>query len=215
MKSVQLIFMKKFIPVLLVCLLIILLIFLKGIDKNHTGLTYKVTGCEKTYDIVKGPKNVVESYVDDQFLYITHNIGYLCCADLKVYMKITGDTIDLVERNEGGACRCMCDYTIDMKIGPLTSGNYKVRIWGVEYQDIPYELLWESNISIEGFCGRSTFGRCSFDQDCVVDGCSNQVCRSVHEDSVITTCEWKECYDHKKYGFSCKCIDGKCQWSSM
>ncbi len=65
---------------------------------------------------------------------------------------------------------------------------------------------------IEGFCGISTYGYCEGDNDCIVAGCSNQVCQNKTE-QVFTTCDWKECYDYSKYGLSCKCISNKCQWS--
>ncbi|AGK61785.1 hypothetical protein Asulf_01814 [Archaeoglobus sulfaticallidus PM70-1] len=69
---------------------------------------------------------------------------------------------------------------------------------------------------IEGqFCGRSTYGKCENDNDCVVDGCSSQICRSVYEEPVITTCEWKDCYDSLKYGYGCKCVNQKCQWVKL
>ena len=62
------------------------------------------------------------------------------------------------------------------------------------------------------FCGRLSYGKCNSDGDCVRAGCSGQICQSRLEKSVITTCEWLECYDTNKYGVACKCIDGKCQW---
>ncbi|MFN3803555.1 MAG: eight-cysteine-cluster domain-containing protein [Pyrobaculum sp.] len=62
------------------------------------------------------------------------------------------------------------------------------------------------------FCGWSTGGKCVTDLDCVVDGCSGQVCRSTYEDPVITTCEWKECYNAERYGVRCRCIEGRCRW---
>lgn len=63
------------------------------------------------------------------------------------------------------------------------------------------------------FCGWSTFGKCSSDKDCIVGGCSSQVCQSRFEESIITTCEWKACYDAEKYKLKCRCINGKCQWA--
>lgn len=65
----------------------------------------------------------------------------------------------------------------------------------------------------EGFCGSSTNGKCSSDSDCLAGGCSGQVCQSKNEESIITTCEWRDCYSAKKYDLKCKCIDTKCQWS--
>ena len=66
---------------------------------------------------------------------------------------------------------------------------------------------------IHDFCGWSTNGECIYDSDCIVGGCSNQICQPKDEPSLITTCEWKDCYNASRYGLSCKCIDGKCQWS--
>jgi len=65
----------------------------------------------------------------------------------------------------------------------------------------------------EKFCGWSTNGNCIHDSDCIVSGCSNQLCQSRDEGSIVTTCEWRDCYDAKKYGLNCKCVEGKCQWS--
>jgi len=63
------------------------------------------------------------------------------------------------------------------------------------------------------FCGWSTYGRCKVDGDCYRGGCSRQVCQSKFESPVITTCEWKECYDPKPYHLICKCVEEKCQWA--
>ena len=63
------------------------------------------------------------------------------------------------------------------------------------------------------FCGRSTFGQCASDSDCIRDGCSKQVCRSIKEGAVFTTCEWRDCYDPAKYNMRCKCAEGRCQWT--
>jgi len=63
-----------------------------------------------------------------------------------------------------------------------------------------------------GFCGSSTQGACSSDSDCVTDGCSGQICRAASEEGLVTTCEWKDCYDDEVYGVSCGCVDQQCAW---
>lgn len=68
---------------------------------------------------------------------------------------------------------------------------------------------------LRGFCGWSTYGKCLTDADCVRGGCSGQVCQSRYEKPVITTCEWKKCYDPSTYGVVCACIDGKCRWTPV
>lgn len=64
----------------------------------------------------------------------------------------------------------------------------------------------------EEFCGTSTNGYCTMDTECTTDGCSGQVCRATSEEPVITTCEWKACYDAQTYSVSCRCVQGACQW---
>jgi len=66
--------------------------------------------------------------------------------------------------------------------------------------------------STEEFCGWATEGTCSTDEDCIVGGCSNQVCQSISEEPIVTTCEYKECYNAQTFGVSCKCLSNKCQW---
>ncbi len=69
------------------------------------------------------------------------------------------------------------------------------------------------NNSLEDFCGFSTYGSCSSDSECSAGGCSGQVCQSKNEEPVITTCEFRDCYNAKKYNLKCRCVENKCQWS--
>jgi eight-cysteine-cluster-containing protein len=66
-----------------------------------------------------------------------------------------------------------------------------------------------------GFCGWSTYGECSSDSDCIASGCSSQVCQSRYEEPVITTCEWRDCYDAEIYDLECQCVGKKCQWAIL
>ena len=70
----------------------------------------------------------------------------------------------------------------------------------------------ENPIDLGGFCGTSTLGACETDAECVTDGCSGQVCRSVSQGPIETTCEYLECYDDITYGVQCGCVNSKCQW---
>ncbi len=53
---------------------------------------------------------------------------------------------------------------------------------------------------------------CTSDDDCVLAGCSGQVCAPKEKASdIITDCEWKEEYScHVKT--SCGCVEGSCAW---
>ncbi|HDR53824.1 MAG TPA: eight-cysteine-cluster domain-containing protein [archaeon] len=68
-------------------------------------------------------------------------------------------------------------------------------------------------VAVPDFCGWSTGGDCNHDVDCVPAGCSGQVCRGQHEENIVTTCEYKECYNAESYGMACSCVNGKCRWA--
>src|SRR3989344_1614095 len=59
------------------------------------------------------------------------------------------------------------------------------------------------------FCGSSTYSPCNRDIGCETSGCSGQICKSNFEEDIITTCEWRECYDNEIYELECKCINNK------
>ena len=84
-------------------------------------------------------------------------------------------------------------------------GKEEIESIGVEFSE-----LFDNDVS--GFCGWSTYGRCSSDVECITGGCSGQVCQSVHEKPVGTTCEWRDCYNSEEYGVYCGCANGMCQW---
>ncbi|MDD5318146.1 MAG: eight-cysteine-cluster domain-containing protein [Candidatus ainarchaeum sp.] len=51
-------------------------------------------------------------------------------------------------------------------------------------------------------------GECASDSQCVVSGCSGQVCANR---SVVTTCEYRP--EYACYGLtSCGCVGGRCAW---
>ncbi len=64
----------------------------------------------------------------------------------------------------------------------------------------------------EGFCGQSTYGKCFTDLDCTKGGCSGEVCQSKDEESIITSCVFRECYNAETFGMQCKCVNEQCQW---
>ena len=69
------------------------------------------------------------------------------------------------------------------------------------------------NVVEDLFCGSSTYATCSSESDCVVAGCSAQVCQGVLEESLATTCEYQSCYDAEVYDLSCTCFEEMCQWN--
>jgi len=212
------------------------------VELNQIKLSYDINGCdnpkEATFTENENKIERVDTLITKRYLNLVHYLNYVCCAEMKVEMgnPITYSEytlIKLTEKNEGTVCFCLCDYKISAKIGPLGQGKYLIQLWGVEFENQSTKLFWEkileiqadgegvlsdaklSNNSIipkEEFCGISTKGACLTDVNCFTGGCSGQVCQSKNEEPFVTTCEYKDCYNAKEFGVSCKCIDNQCQW---
>ena len=54
-------------------------------------------------------------------------------------------------------------------------------------------------------------GGCSQDTDCVIGGCSNQLCLPKSAGNIMSTCEWKEEYGCYQLT-TCGCSAAKCAW---
>lgn len=82
----------------------------------------------------------------------------------------------------------------------------------IEPENVNQETNGTIREEVKNFCGKSSYGPCQTDTDCVTSGCSGQVCQSRNEEPIVTTCEWRDCYDAKKFNLRCGCFEGKCQW---
>ncbi|MEM5798293.1 MAG: eight-cysteine-cluster domain-containing protein [Candidatus Aenigmatarchaeota archaeon] len=172
---------------------------------------YKISGCNEQKEAeFRSIASIINITKNDSYVVLYHKLKYVCCANLKLAIEKTNKTIKIIERNTGDICKCICDYDINAVI--LIGDANKIEIWGVEHANQPAELLYEMMLDKSGFCGTSTYGICQNDNDCIVGGCSGQVCQSKNEEPIITTCEWRECYDAKSYDVVCKCIDNRCKW---
>jgi len=65
----------------------------------------------------------------------------------------------------------------------------------------------------DNFCGRSTYGKCDSNSDCIVGGCSGQICQAKSEEPIVSTCEYTDCYNAETYNLECQCVEKKCQWN--
>ncbi len=61
------------------------------------------------------------------------------------------------------------------------------------------------------FCGSSTEAACDSHADCTTGGCSGQICGHVSEE-MISTCEYRDCYNAEAYLLQCGCVQGECRW---
>jgi len=68
--------------------------------------------------------------------------------------------------------------------------------------------IFDDNI----FCGSSLYSECNSDSDCVIGGCSNQLCGSKDAvNDMMSSCEHRPCYDHTRFDLNCTCKDNICQ----
>jgi hypothetical protein len=122
-----------------------------GEEPSTPKLSYSISGCDvqrptKSVE-TKAYGNIAITSFDD-FISIKHDLSYVCCADIKVEWDIKGDVINVREVNEGDVCRCICEYKVNAKIGPLDSGRYTVKVYGVGYRDIEPDLLAEEEVGL-------------------------------------------------------------------
>ncbi len=164
-------------------------------QETQQGVEYTVKGCNQarflsgSYEYTDGNLTV----------YIMRN----CCSD-EILVEKAGNTYKIIEKDKDGKiCKCNCMSTVEIK-----NAEKDAKVVFVDFTGEEKEL---KNLA-GAFCGWSTYASCKTDADCTVGGCSGQVCMGKGED-VVTTCEWKECYDAKKYGMTCACVDGVCQWA--
>jgi eight-cysteine-cluster-containing protein len=167
------------------------------IPKNSGNSVAPLTEEKKIVDITSESyaKDVMEKYVK----------GMYC------YMNYGGHSQERLSFSDEGDAKFFATYRFEVE-PDLLEGRYDfvevnltVRYGVVIGADVAYRK--------EPFCGASTRGECAFDDDCKTGGCSGQVCQSAKEASLITTCEWKACYNSARYKLSCKCVDGECLWA--
>jgi eight-cysteine-cluster-containing protein len=120
-----------------------------------------------------------------------------CCTNISV-KKYNSEYLIFEDRN---ICTCMCYRRI--KIFDVDENSKIIFISNNK------RIIISPNLE---FCGFSTFGKCISDLMCLISGCSFQVCQSILDGLIATTCEYRDCYNYSKFNLSCKCIDNMCQW---
>ncbi len=79
-------------------------------------------------------------------------------------------------------------------------------VGGWECQD--NVCVWECDTSGPDGDDGGTGAECRVDRDCMITGCSDQICSP---EPVITTCEFKREYECLRSS-NCRCIGGRCGW---
>jgi len=182
---------------ILFLLVLVAVLILAAFNLNYQKVEYTVEGCEKGWFSLQSMSVEYDERTGTLTAYVLVN-----CCGVNVTVEKKGSIYRVVEKQYGELCRCVC--------------MNRVKILNVQ-KDAEIEFIDKGGnrfilTPVANFCGQSTYGECKSDKDCVKSGCSNQVCQSKYEEPVITTCEWKECYNYRSFGVDCKCIDERCQW---
>lgn len=66
----------------------------------------------------------------------------------------------------------------------------------------------------EDYFGSSTYGSCNTAEDCITMGCNSEVCGAkAAGEGIVTTCQVPDKPTAKALGYSCGCVNNKCQWA--
>ncbi len=113
-------------------------------------LAYQVGGCQKSVPPERFNEwEGVDIQVEDGTIHVVDHLPYVCCATIEVEMQVEDGRVQLVERNVGDVCRCMCAYRVDMRVTSLPPGTYIIQVWGVEDERTgPTRLRGEKEVTI-------------------------------------------------------------------
>ena len=153
--------------------------------------------------------SITSKYRTPKAIYIPNSkvlkvfVNVVCCSDGIEVRKNEKEILVKVIDKDGVVCKCF--ETKEIVIPGLSRPDSVIFVdYNGEIKKLPLE--------VSKFCGVSTFGECNSDKDCVVTGCSNEVCASKHEKPIYSACVYKTCYDYRKYGVGCRCVLGRCMW---
>lgn len=125
-----------------------------------------------------------------------------CAGDVCGFKLLTGNNYKIEARLYMGPLICL---------GLCPPATIQPTLLSNDYSDAPFSIQGSASTS---FCGSSTYGTCSSNSDCILGGCSGEICQSKNENGVVSACMYRDCYNVETYGVSCGCTQGKCQWKN-
>ncbi|MDW8076179.1 MAG: hypothetical protein RMJ14_00865 [Nitrososphaerota archaeon] len=143
---------KVMIPVIIVAIAVML--YMVGafpITGAKPQLKYSISSVSCPASCENTEIDQVSLEVKENYVYLKHTMLYPCCANFSVVLdeeSLGRGVVAIKEKNVGEICRCICQYTIDVQIGPLSKGKYDIQIWGVEFQDQKPSLRWTGDVFI-------------------------------------------------------------------
>lgn len=125
----------------------------EGKNTKGSDFSYQVGECsqDKFRSLNTSSVSVIDYETIGNSLQVDQQLNYICCADIELRKEVVGNTIKIYERNRGGMCECLCTYPIDFSVKGLRSGDYTLRIYGVEYEkyEHDYTLLNEIKFQVD------------------------------------------------------------------
>ena len=128
-----------------------LLLLALACNAGGTRFSYTLTACDESIPMDQLPSwaGVEIQAQDSSTIRVDQRIAYVCCARIVLALEQEGNTLRIIERNEGEICRCMCGYQAHIEIAGLPAGRYTVEVWGVEYPDVhPRQLLGQATVEL-------------------------------------------------------------------
>ncbi|MFW6312031.1 MAG: eight-cysteine-cluster domain-containing protein [Nanoarchaeota archaeon] len=151
----------------------------------------------------KKAENIAVNYIINTDDYIDYEGQNLIITNIETYFcegcyRIIGNYQLISEKDNN---------IMDLKSFEILLNDWKI-VDSVFYQG----SLENQNQNIKPFCGISTNEECELDIDCVTSGCSQEICKGKYTEEIISTCDYKECYNNNEYGYECKCLNNECKW---
>jgi len=207
--------------------LIISLSFLKSMQvvenyaKKEIEFSFNVSGClkERRMKTIHDFEKLLYDFnyeFSNNSLSFSHKLSYVCCAKIILEAEIDEKNKEIIikERNIGEICKCICNYEINGTIKNLKKGSYKLKIYGIYFEDQKGQLMLEKEIlekKVGEYYGFSTFAKCNSSKDCRIGGCNREICQGINEE-LVSICILPKKPTPLALGYKCICINNKCQW---
>ena len=139
-----------------------------GCEKEKTNemqlRDFSYVGCKENTDktkqsfsesILKNQEYIEYRAIEDGYLHIKHiNAQFNCCPDtIKVNFSTGNNGFVITEDEQNPKCNCFCNYDLEYKIGPLSSGKHTIFIYkgSIEQKkfNINYTPSTEGKITIK------------------------------------------------------------------
>jgi hypothetical protein len=108
-------------------------------------IQYEVSPCSESTP--PDMENIVVFTPTGEGIQFEQDVKYVCCAEIVLTLEQDGDTLKVIETNQGKVCKCECGYHVSATIPVFPANTTRLEVWGVQYPEVhPLELLGEYSI---------------------------------------------------------------------